>query len=80
MSDQKINCKPCMQDKHDECLNPKTCLCAGNKHGNSLRNEVKVDESKSIDPKFYTEWSEVNQVSFDGDDKIDNVALVLQKN
>ncbi len=25
---QKINCKKCLKDLHDECLDPNTCLCA----------------------------------------------------
>jgi len=25
---QKVNCKKCLKDLHDECLDPNTCLCA----------------------------------------------------
>jgi len=33
---QKFNCEKCLKDYHNECLNPKTCLCAENKHGEPL--------------------------------------------
>jgi len=33
---QKTNCEKCLKDYHGECLNPKTCLCAENEHGEPL--------------------------------------------
>lgn len=47
LSMQKINCKNCMGDNHNQCSNPDTCLCADNKHGESLANGVRVDNRMS---------------------------------
>ena len=41
-----------MLDKHDECTNPETCLCADNNHGvkePSLKDGVRVDKTKPVD-------------------------------
>ncbi len=35
----KINCKPCMGDKHDECTD-NNCLCKENKHGGNAEKEI----------------------------------------
>ena len=34
----QINCKNCMKDLHDECLNRSSCLCANNNHGVKKRD------------------------------------------
>ena len=50
MTTQLLNCKPCMQDKHDECKNPETCRCANDNHGvrePSLKDGVRVSKTKS---------------------------------
>ena len=77
----QTNCIPCMQDKHDNCLS-ENCLCRNNNHGvkiSTLKDGVKVDNSKLIEPNFIKEWNEINQKEFDGKDKIDKVAYELQK-
>ena len=46
----KINCKPCMQDKHDECSND-NCLCKSVNHGikiSTLKDCVMIDHDKPI--------------------------------
>lgn len=48
----KINCPDCLEDNHNSCKNPDTCLCAENKHGESLKNGVRVIE-KTNEPTFY---------------------------
>jgi len=61
--DLKINCKACMQDKHDECVFPERCLCAFDSHGvkkESLKDGVKVDMKKPIDETFYEDVEDVN--------------------
>ncbi len=77
----QTNCKPCMQDKHDNCLK-ENCLCRNNNHGiaiPTLKDGVKVDFLKPVDPNFIKEWNELNQKEFDGKDKIDKVAIELQQ-
>jgi len=77
----QINCKECLGDRHDTCSN-EHCLCRSANHGiqiPSLKDGVKVDFDKSIDFKFIKEWNEINDVSFEGKDKIDNVAVQLQR-
>ena len=36
---QKINCQKCLQDSHEECLDPETCLCAGYEHGRKTKSK-----------------------------------------
>lgn len=53
---QLINCSECMGDRHNTCTNPETCLCASNKHGESLKNGVRVDDRMSSpkdEPRVY---------------------------
>jgi len=85
MTIQLLNCKKCMQDKHSECLNPKTCLCANDKHGfrvPSLKDGVKVDHEKPIDEKTIEQIESLNK---ENEDEIkysnvewSDVALVIQ--
>lgn len=52
MSSVKINCKKCLRDEHDECLDPERCLCADNNHGvkvPTLRDGVEVVEQIEYD-------------------------------
>ena len=83
---QLVNCKECMGDRHESCLNPETCLCADNKHGESLLNGVRVDNTKPVDiDEFKNEISEVNYDidtepdSYNGE-QFDLVAEVIQSN
>ena len=53
---QLINCKECMGGRCSNCVNPETCLCASAKHGESLKNGVKVDsrmDSPRDEPKYF---------------------------
>ncbi len=87
----KINCKPCMGDKHDECFNPNTCRCADNNHGvviPSLKDGTKVDDTKPISKEFVENWNDVNlsitieeiiKKSFGFNDKCKNVLIHLIK-
>ena len=45
MTVQLLNCKKCMQDKHDECTRPDTCLCSVQTSNNAvtLRDVVRLD-------------------------------------
>jgi len=75
----QTNCRPCMQGKHDQCL-PDNCLCKNDNHGikePSLKDGVKVDFDKPISPYFFKEWNEINELSFEGKDKIDDVVKTL---
>lgn len=48
----KINCPDCLKDNHDSCKDEETCLCAENKHGESLKNGVKVID-RTEEPMYY---------------------------
>jgi len=77
----QTNCKPCMQGNHQDC-SKENCLCRNNNHGikiPTLKDSVKVDFVKPIDPNFIKEWNEINQKEFDGKDKIGKVAIELQQ-
>ena len=53
---QLINCKECMGGRCNNCVNPETCLCASVKHGESLRNGVRVDsrmDTPKDEPKYF---------------------------
>ena len=54
----KINCKPCMQDKHDKCLNPNTCLCAVETNHNATTFKTNFD--KPLSKEYFDEVKEVN--------------------
>ena len=57
-----INCKNCLADKHTICLN-ENCLCRNDNHGvkiPTLKDGVKVNDSKPIDDSFYDDVKEVN--------------------
>ena len=58
-----INCKSCMQNKHDECLDEENCLCAVETKHNAatLREGVKLDKDKPVDENFYQDVKEVNE-------------------
>jgi|CXWL01.1.fsa_nt_gi hypothetical protein len=61
-SENKINCKECLGDRHDNCLN-ENCLCRNNNHGvkpQTLKDGVRVDFNKPIDSNFYKELNQVN--------------------
>ena len=75
----QTNCRPCMQGKHDQCL-PDNCLCKNDNHGikePSLKDGVKVDFDKPISPYFFKEYNAINELSFEGKDKIDDVVKTL---
>lgn len=75
------NCKECLADRHDSCLN-NGCLCAIETNHNSatLKNGVRVDDSKPINIESLIEiFSVENNLKFDGHDRIDNVAKALIK-
>jgi len=58
----QTNCKPCMQGNHKECLK-ENCLCKNDNHGvkiPTLKEGVKVNDSKPIDENFYDDVKEVN--------------------
>jgi len=77
----QVNCKPCMADNHTQCLS-ENCLCKNDNHGikePSLADGVRVDFEKPIDTYFFREWNGINDVSFEGKDKIDSVAAELQR-
>ena len=53
----KINCKKCIADKHDECIND-NCLCLDNNHGvktETLKVGVIEDPDKPIDKDIWKE-------------------------
>ena len=83
---QLVNCTECMGDRHDFCLTPTTCLCADNKHGESLKNGVVVDYTKPVDMDEFE--SEIKEVNYDIDtepdsynnEQFDLVAEVIQSN
>ncbi|MHA7733952.1 DNA primase family protein [Nitrosopumilus sp. S6] len=82
MSTPLINCKNCLADKHDECLNEKKCLCAvETKHNKpSLKDGVREDPTKKTSLRNLIEIFVVdNNLEFNGDERIDNVAKVLLK-
>ena len=73
-----------MQGKHDECTNH-NCLCEFDKHGENLRNGVKVDFSKEVSPNFYQEVAAVNKdIDLEPDsfnnEQFDMVAETIQTN
>jgi len=45
---QKISCKKCMKDLHDECIDPNTCLCSENNHGKSKISELEQQANKAL--------------------------------
>jgi hypothetical protein len=55
--ENKINCQKCLGDLHEECTN-KNCLCRSDNHGTkkpSLKDGVRVDFDKPIDPDIWKE-------------------------
>ena len=69
-----------MAGKHENCIS-ENCLCKNDNHGvkePSLKDGVKVDFEKPIEPYFFKEYNEVNGISFDGKDKIDKVCQELE--
>jgi len=59
----QTNCIPCMQGEHEDCLK-ENCLCRNDNHGikiPTLKDGVKVNDSKPIDDESYNE--DVNQVN-----------------
>ena len=58
----QINCKECLRDRHNTCLS-KNCLCRNNNHGvkiPTLKDGVKVNNSKPIDDSYYDDVKDVN--------------------
>jgi len=45
---QKLNCQNCMRDFCDDCINPKTCLCAGNNHNKPKITEIEQQFQKGL--------------------------------
>ena len=81
----KINCKPCMQDKHDECSND-NCLCKSVNHGikiSTLKDGVMIDHDKPISDDYNKEVKEVNdsinkEPKIFNNDNYDLVADIIQ--
>ena len=77
-----INCKKCLADKHDECLDEKKCLCAVDTKHNapSLKDGVRVDTTKKVSRYGLIEMFSVeNNLKFDTDERINSVAIVLME-
>jgi len=74
-----MNCKHCMNDLHDQCLNPDSCKCAVETNHNepTLRDGVKVDYSKPIDPNFINEWHELNKKNEDEEPELLDYAVSI---
>lgn len=79
-----INCKKCLADEHDNCIND-NCLCAVETNHNeklkpSFKDGVKLDKTKIITQhdliQFYIDEQ---NLKFDGNERIDNVVKVLRK-
>ena len=69
-----------MAGKHGNCSS-ENCLCKNDNHGvkePSLKDGVRVDFEKPIDPYFFKEYNEVSGLTIDGKDKIDKVCQELQ--
>ena len=82
MTVQLLNCKPCMQDKHDECTRPDTCICAveTNHNAATLRDGVRLDTTKKVSLKNLIEIFIVdNNLEFESKEKIDNTVKVLRE-
>lgn len=74
-----INCKACLEDKHEQCTNPDSCLCAIETKHNAptLLDGVKVDHEKKT--SLYDFYIIENNLRFDNEERIDNVVKVLRK-
>ncbi|MCJ8306829.1 MAG: hypothetical protein HRU07_07265 [Nitrosopumilus sp.] len=76
------NCKKCMNDLHDECITPETCLCSVDTEHNTKGKIV-------YDPKKWTSdtakattiqiFSVDENLKFDDESKINSVCIVLNK-
>ena len=69
-----------MAGKHGNCSS-ENCLCKNDYHWvkePSLKDGVRVDFEKPIDPYFFKEYNGVSGLSIDGKDKIDKVCQELQ--
>jgi len=67
MTVQLTNCKPCMKDKHDECLNPETCLCAVETNHNEPT--IKINYDKPISKESIESWDIVqNNIQKENDE------------
>ncbi|WP_179361673.1 DNA primase family protein [Nitrosopumilus cobalaminigenes] len=81
MTVQLINCNECLGDRHDNCLSD-SCLCRSDNHGvkkESILGNCKVDPTKKISQANLMEIFIVdNNLRFDNEEKIDNVAKVLR--
>lgn len=78
----EINCKPCMQDKHDSCLS-ENCLCQNNNHGvkkSSLKDGTRPKQNENVTTKMMIDFykDELN-LRFDDEERIDNVVKILRK-
>jgi len=78
----QTNCKPCMQDKHEDCVR-ENCLCRNDNHGVkiiTLKDGVKENTDKKISTTDLMDFYIVqNNLTFDDKNRIDNVAKVLRK-
>jgi len=44
----KLNCKKCLKDLHDDCLNPQTCLCFENNHNKPKITELEQQANNNL--------------------------------
>ena len=56
---QKVNCKKCLKDLHDECLDPNTCLCAKSHYRLNLPEITLKELKESAKQMSKTEISEI---------------------
>jgi len=77
----QINCKCCMQGRHEDCLK-ENCLCRNDNHGvkiPTLNDGVKVDFERKVSLKNLIEIFVVDiNLEFNDKDRIDNVVKVLR--
>jgi len=75
-----INCKPCMKDKCNDCLNPKSCLCAVETEHNTRGKIIEKESTPESQLNTLIQIYEVDEnLDFSGKDKIDHVAKVFLK-
>lgn len=48
-----LNCRECIGGRHDKCTSPENCLCANDRHGNNIKNGVKINYIQDNEPRFY---------------------------
>ena len=76
-----INCVNCIADKHDSCLNEKSCLCSveTNHNAPTLKDGVKVIENEITTEILLHHYVIQHEYTFTGPERIDKVAEVLLK-